>query len=1007
MLPKTADANHVSKPMLRRFRIRTRLFIAFSIVVFFTVMIGLTSFVSMTSIGNLSEQTLLNARMLSTLYVHNVNIDAGVFYALYPNVTSPHSEDSQPTRKLIEDFGVHLHKYYESRQLFNDVAMSEEMQERPHLLEVFEEFYCPALNDIFDSLEHGRREDALDIYHNRFSPMCDMLSHHIAILYNQYLDQSSAKITRHNEHALMNAYGMLMMIVVSIMVSVVLAFIVMRSISDPLARLETAAEKIANGELDVQFEQTDSHDEIAHLSKRLADTMAQLTQMQRLKLETLEAQHAKEKAEALFRAKSDFLAKVSHEIRTPMNAVIGMAELALREPIPPAAYEHVSAIKQSGNILLAIINSILDFSKIESGKLEIVPVGYLFSSLLNDIVSVIRVRLLDTQVQFVMNVNNDIPNALSGDELRIRQILLNILGNAVKYTDKGHVSLDITGCIAASDIVHLTMKVTDSGRGIKPEDIGKLFDDFIQVDLTSNTGIEGTGLGLSIARNLARAMGGDIVVRSEYGVGSTFTITLPQAIREHGTLATVEHPNEKSVLVYELRELYAVSVVRTLDTLEVPSTFVSNYAEFRREISSGRYPFVFIASPLYHSVKAACSEFGAESTLVLLTEFGESIADQDLEILAMPVYPTSVANVLNGSAGGFSHGEIESVVRFTAPEANVLIVDDIGTNLKIAEGLLQPYEMRLTLCQSGMEAIDAMAMRRYDVVFMDHMMPTMDGIETVARIRTLNAQDPYFANVPIIALTANAVSGAKEMFLANGFNDFLSKPVDTIRLNAILEKWIAKEKQKKFVIEIGSESALRKSSVCPGLLIEGLDTQKGITMSGGTVENYKRILAVFRRDGVEKTEQITKCLRTDNVPLYVTHVHALKSAASNIGAEELSEIAHAAEIAGEEEDRELVRMLTPKLLSGLSTLLTAIDIALESDAKAEQKATDTTLLKAELEKLAVAIDSVNPRAINDAVKTVQPFTQAADVGKAVEEILRNVSIGEYDEAIALIRTGEG
>jgi len=343
------------------------------------------------------------------------------------------------------------------------------------------------------------------------------------------LDQSLAKIRQHNKSALFNAYLILIVVVVSILVSVLLTLIVTKSIATPLARLGKAAARIANGELDVHIEQM-GNDEIAQLSKRLADTLFQLSQIQRLKLETMEAMHAKEKAESLIRAKSAFLAKVSHEIRTPMNAVIGMAELALRDKIPSTTYEHVTTIKQSGQILLAIINGILDFSKIESGKLDIVPVDYMFSSLINDIISVIRVRLMETQVQFVVDISNDIPNALLGDEIRFRQILLNILGNAVKFTEKGFVALKITGTITDEDVVNFTITVSDSGRGIKQEDLGKLFNDFIQVDFSSNIGIEGTGLGLAITQSLVHAMHGNITVSSEYGKGSIFTVTLPQKI---------------------------------------------------------------------------------------------------------------------------------------------------------------------------------------------------------------------------------------------------------------------------------------------------------------------------------------------------------------------------------------------------------------------------------------------------------------------------------------------
>jgi len=370
------------------------------------------------------------------------------------------------------------------------------------------------------------------------------------------------------------------------------------------------------------------------------------------------------------KAKTKFLAKMSHEIRTPMNAIIGMAELALRENMPSTVKEYILTVKQAGSNLLSIINDILDFSKIESGKLEVVPSNYLFSSLINDVVSIIKMRIRDSGLRFDINIDNNIPNSLFGDETRIRQVLLNVLNNAVKYTKKGFISLSASGEIKEGTVL-LTIKIADSGIGIKPEYLKKLFDEFVQVD----KGFEGTGLGLAITKNLLTAMGGDISVQSEYGKGSTFTVKLPQ------------------------------------------------------KISSD--------------------------------ELFDSIKNDNLTI------------------------------KFNAPNAKVLVVDDIDANLKVVKGLMQPYKMQVDLCTSGAEAIEMIKANSYDIVFMDHMMPEMDGVEATKLIRETHT------NLPIIALTANAVSGVREMFLANGFNDFLSKPIDIIKLNSILEKWLPKEKQEK------------------------------------------------------------------------------------------------------------------------------------------------------------------------------------------------------------------
>ncbi|MDR2922577.1 MAG: response regulator [Treponema sp.] len=505
---------------------------------------------------------------------------------------------------------------------------------------------------------------------------------------------------------------------------------------------------------------------------------------------------AEEAANAASRAKSDFLAKMSHEIRTPMNAIIGMAELALRANDLNSAREHIITVKQAGANLLSIINDILDFSKIETGKLEIIPGDFLFSSLINDVINIIRMRVIDTQIRFLVNIDSKIPDALTGDEIRIRQVLLNILGNAVKYTEKGFVTFTVYAETTDENTVNLIMEVMDSGKGIKQEDLKNLFVEYRQFDLESNKGIEGTGLGLTITRSIVLAMGGKIDVYSEYGKGSSFTVTLPQVVRSRNGLAEVENPDRKKVIIYERRDIFANSLFLTLDNLGVSCTAISTDSELHERMMKQKIDFIFISFELYTKNHEEILKYEQEAQIVILTEFGETIPDTNLNVISMPTHSISVANILNGKSGKFSYNDNNDlIVRFTAPQASVLIVDDIITNLNVAKGLLSPYGTQITLCKSGMMALNAIKNNRFDVVFMDHRMPEMDGIETTQRIRAMGDDDPYYKNVPIIALTADAVSGIKEMFLENGFNDFLSKPIDTVKLNTVLGNWIPKEKQ--------------------------------------------------------------------------------------------------------------------------------------------------------------------------------------------------------------------
>lgn len=513
-----------------------------------------------------------------------------------------------------------------------------------------------------------------------------------------------------------------------------------------------------------------------------------------------------ERAVAASEAKSAFLSNMSHEIRTPINAVLGMNEMILRECEDENILTYAGSIRTAGTTLLGLINDILDFSKIEAGKMEIIPVEYELSSVINDLVNMIRTKSDDKGLALKLDIDKDIPNNLFGDEVRIKQVITNILTNAVKYTEKGSVtfsvSFDKSG--PGNEMIGLKVSVKDTGIGIKEEDMSKLFSKFDRIEEERNRSIEGTGLGMSITRRLLEMMGSSLEVDSVYGEGSDFRFVIKQKVVKWDPIGDYE-------------------------------------ASYRASLSA----------------------------------------------------------------------RVKYREKFTAPEADILVVDDTATNLDVFKNLLKWTKVRIDTASSGEECLKLSEAKKYDIVFLDHMMPDKDGIQTLHEMRDMT--DNPNRSTAAVCLTANAISGAREKYLSEGFDDYLTKPIDADKLEEMLIRYLPEE---KVVLSESEDEPREEEKTLPEWLLkcEGIDAGEGVKNCGGS-EEYISVLDRFYSTIGDKADEIETYYDNNDIKNYTIKVHALKSSARIIGAMDLSEKARLLEEAGNGNDIEYIKENTAELLN--------------------------------------------------------------------------------------------
>lgn len=618
------------------------------------------------------------------------------------------------------------------------------------------------------------------------------------------------------------------------------------------------------------------------------------------------------------RSKDDFLANISHEIRTPVNTICGMSEMALREQDGERVREEVFGIRNAGHNLMSLVNDILDFSQLQQGKMNLEEEAYQITSTINDIINTAMARKGDKPIELIVNCAADIPSELFGDEKKIRRVIMNLVDNAIKFTNEGGVVIDISAR-RENYGVNLCVTVKDTGRGISEESLEKLFESFSQVDTRRNRQEGGVGLGLAISRALIAKMGGTITVRSQLGKGSIFRFVVPQKVLDETPIGRLVHGEELNIAAYfdmeqfdmiTIRDEYTGLIERMIRQLQVRCHVCRNLAELKRRESIQPFTHVFISMEEYQEDGKYFDDLAKRTKVILVVdrENGKCVTNPDIIRLYEPLYILPVVTILND--GEDVEGGLREVRqgKFTAPEVHVLVVDDNRMNIRVIEGLLKEYQIKVTHAASGQEALKAIERMCYDFVFMDHMMPEMDGVETLHRIR--DKAGNYYKRVPVIALTANVAPGNREMFLEEGFSDFVAKPIELSVLERVLRRNLPEEKliyaeergfaglveqrgsKHKICLETGEQDDVEQK-----LSAAGLDVEKGFLYCGGR-EKYLSVLRAYREEGEENCRLLAKYYEQQDWANYTIKVHALKSTMRSIGALRLSEMAKALEEAG-------------------------------------------------------------------------------------------------------------